>query len=94
VLYGYAPQEPRPAGLLQFNQQLSDLTSVMYRRLSTTVEVLILSSMHTLVLIKSECNIVFINCVIAVTLTHATSSCANLVLLSWYVVMSCGNFPD
>jgi hypothetical protein len=40
VLYGYAPQEPRPAGLLQFNQQLSDLTSVMYRRLSTTVEVL------------------------------------------------------
>ncbi|CAM9655835.1 unnamed protein product [Chrysoparadoxa australica] len=38
VLYGYTPVQPRAQGLLQFKQYLSDLTTIMYRRLSTTVE--------------------------------------------------------
>ncbi|CAM9316669.1 unnamed protein product [Choristocarpus tenellus] len=38
ILLGFASQEPRPQSALQFNQYLSDLTGIMYHRLSTTVE--------------------------------------------------------
>lgn len=38
VLLSYARKCPRPQSGILFNQYLSDLTGIMYRRLSTTVE--------------------------------------------------------
>lgn len=38
VLISFARKNPRPQSGILFNQYLSDLTGIMYRRLSTTVE--------------------------------------------------------
>lgn len=38
VLISFARKHPRPQSGILFNQYLSDLTGIMYRRLSTTVE--------------------------------------------------------
>lgn len=38
VLISFASKNPRPQSGILFNQYLSDLTGIMYRRLSTTVE--------------------------------------------------------
>lgn len=38
VLISFARKKPRPQSGILFNQYLSDLTGIMYRRLSTTVE--------------------------------------------------------
>lgn len=38
VLLAFARKNPRPQSAILFNQYLSDLTGIMYRRLSTTVE--------------------------------------------------------
>lgn len=38
VLISFARNNPRPQSGILFNQYLSDLTGIMYRRLSTTVE--------------------------------------------------------
>lgn len=38
VLISFARKSPRPQSGIMFNQYLSDLTGIMYRRLSTTVE--------------------------------------------------------
>lgn len=38
VLISFARDNPRPQSGILFNQYLSDLTGIMYRRLSTTVE--------------------------------------------------------